>query len=129
MSDGLRVYIAGPYSHFDVALNVREAVRAGLDVLKAGHVPFIPHLYHFAHLLEPQPYDSWMTLDLQWLAACHCLVRLHGHSPGADREVERAKALGLPVYLDLAACLAALPPVRHGKETNDDRCRRRATGA
>ena len=105
----LRVYIAGPYTHFDVAVNVRAAVLAGVEIMKAGHLPFIPHLYHFAHFLEPQSYDAWLRLDLRWLEACHGVLRLHGYSPGADREVEKAKVLGLPVYYSIPECLKALP--------------------
>ena len=109
MGDVLRIYIAGPYSLGDVALNVRQAVLAGLEILQAGHVPFIPHLYHFAHYLCPQEYAVWCALDLQWLKACHAVLRLPGDSPGADREVEFAMTLGLPIYYGLEACLQALP--------------------
>jgi hypothetical protein len=110
MTDILRVYIAGPYTAGDVAMNVRQAVLAGLEIHKAGHVPFIPHLYHFAHYLCPQDYAVWCALDLQWLKACHCVLRLAGASPGADREVEFATVLGLQIYHSLPACLQALPP-------------------
>ncbi len=119
MADVLRVYISGPYTRFDVAANVRQAVLAGLDIVKAGHVPFIPHLYHFAHFLIPQPYAIWTALDLHWLQCCHCLLRLHGYSPGADREVERAKQLGLPVYYSIEACVQALP-IPSQKEQHDE---------
>lgn len=97
----MKVYVAGPLTMGDPMLNVRAAVLAGLEILSAGHVPFVPHLNLFAHYLVPQPYDTWLQADLQWLAACDCLVRLPGHSPGADREVERARVLGMPVYPDL----------------------------
>lgn len=109
MADVLRVYIAGPYTAGDVAMNVRQAVLAGLEIHRAGHVPFIPHLFHFAHYLCPQDFAVWWALDLQWLKACHCVLRLAGESPGADRELEFAKTLGMPVYYSLAACLQALP--------------------
>ena len=109
MTDLLRVYIAGPYTHGDVALNVRQAVLAGLEIHRAGHVPFIPHLFHFAHYLCPQDYAVWCALDLHWLQACHCVLRLYGHSPGGDREVEAAKVLGMPIYFSLPDCLRALP--------------------
>lgn len=99
------VYVAGPHTVGDVMLNVRTAVLAGLEILSAGHVPFIPHLNLFAHYLVPHPYDIWLQADLQWLAACDCLVRLPGVSPGADVEVERARVLGMPVYLGLPAFL------------------------
>ena len=109
MSDVLRIYIAGPYSAGDVALNVRQAVLAGLAIHETGHVPFIPHLFHFAQYLCPQDYAVWCALDLQWLKACHCVLRLAGDSPGADREVEFAMTLGMPVYFTLQDFLADLP--------------------
>ncbi|GAG05287.1 unnamed protein product, partial [marine sediment metagenome] len=35
----------------------------------------------------------------RWLEVCDCVLRLPGESAGADLEVERAKELGIPVYL------------------------------
>ena len=105
----LRIYIAGPYTSGDVAMNVRQAVLAGLAIHETGHAPFIPHLFHFAHYLCPQEYAVWCALDLQWLKACHAVLRLPGESPGSDREVEFAMTLGLPIYHGLEACLQALP--------------------
>jgi hypothetical protein len=101
----MRVYIAGPYTQGEQVEHVRAAVLAGIDIIRAGHVPFIPHCYHFADMIHPLPYETWMTVDLSWLAACDCLVRLPGASPGADREVERATQLGMPVYFGLATWL------------------------
>lgn len=112
MRAAMKIYVAGPYSQGDVAGHVRAAVLAGLAIRHAGHVPCIPHLYHFAHLLCPQPYEYWMALDLEWLAACDGLVRLPGESPGADREVERAQVLGLPVWQGLESFLLAHGPKR-----------------
>lgn len=110
----LRIYIAGPYTHGDTVLHVREAILAGMAILRRGHVPFIPHLYHFAHLLAPLPYEQWILLDLRWLETCHGLLRLPGHSPGADREADYAKQLDMAIYYSLVDCLAALPTVAGG---------------
>jgi hypothetical protein len=103
------VYIAGPYTHSDSADNVRAAILAGLDIFQAGHTPFIPHLYHFAHMVYPMSYERWMLLDLRWLQICHVVLRLPGDSPGADREVDFAKQLGMPIYFTLADCVRDLP--------------------
>ena len=106
----LRIYVSGPLTTGgDVAANVRRAVLAGHELLAAGHLPFVPHLCHFADVVLPQPYERWMQFDLHWIEACHCVLRLEGDSRGADREVDRAKQLGIPVYYGLAACLEALP--------------------
>lgn len=102
------VYVAGPYSHGETADHVREAVLVGLTLAERGFRPFIPHLYHFAHLICPHDYEWWMALDLSWLEACDCVLRLPGHSPGADREVERAHSLGMPVYHGLPSLYEAV---------------------
>jgi hypothetical protein len=103
-----RVYVAGPMSHGDEAVNIRTAVLAGVEIIKAGHAPFIPHLFHFAHFLEPQPYPVWIAMDLAWVEACDYLLRLNGHSPGADGEVAYARELGKTIFYDLNALLGAL---------------------
>jgi uncharacterized protein DUF4406 len=94
----MRIYVAGPYTKGDVAINVRNAIEAGNALLKAGHAPYIPHLTHFWHLVYPGPYEQWLALDLHWVRQCDALLRLPGESSGADGEVAEAKRLGLPVY-------------------------------
>jgi hypothetical protein len=95
---GKRVYVSGPYAKGDAAENVRRAVMAADELLRAGHVPFCPHLSHFWHLLCPKPREAWLQYDLEWLRACDAVVRLPGESEGADAEVEAARELGIPVY-------------------------------
>jgi hypothetical protein len=109
-----KVFISGPYSKGDVALNVREAVRAADRVWAAGFTPFVPHLTHLWHLISPHPYPDWLALDLEWLAACDHLVRLPGESAGADGEVARALALGIPVYEGVDEFLGRHAPGRGG---------------
>jgi len=103
----MRVYIAGPYTKGDVALNVRAAVEAGDVVLKAGHFPYVPHLTHFWHLVIPGPYTQWATMDLEWVRVCDALVRLPGESSGADAEVVFAERLGIPIFYSVKDFLAA----------------------
>lgn len=92
------VYVAGPYTHGDVAVNVRSAIEIGLVIIKAGLAPYIPHLSHFMHMHEPQQYECWMGVDMAWIEKCDALYRLPGYSPGADREVRHAKARQIPVF-------------------------------
>lgn len=93
----LYVYIAGPITLGDRTLNLRAAIMAGDAVLRAGHIPFIPHLSELWHLVCPHPADDWYRLDEHWLAKCDVLIRLPGESVGADNEVQLAKSLGLLV--------------------------------
>lgn len=94
----IRVYVAGPYTRGDVAVNVGRACAAALDLMEAGFAAFCPHLFHFLHLLRPQPYEFWIAQDLEWLDACDCILRLPGPSSGADGEVEVAREMEIPVF-------------------------------
>lgn len=112
MERRMRVYIAGPFRQGDQFGNVAEAVRVGLRIYRHGHVPFMPHLYGFAHYLCPQSDAVWLSLGLWELQACDCVVRLPGASLGSDAEVERAKVLGMPVFYGVADFVAQVPAVR-----------------
>ena len=94
----VRVYVAGPYSQGDVAVNVRNAFEAANRLADLGFAPFVPHSTHFWHMLFPRPYDFWLELDRQFLPTCAVVLRLPGPSKGADCEVELARDLGLPVF-------------------------------
>jgi len=108
MSERQFVFISGPYSQGDVAANVAEAIHAGDLVAKAGHVPFIPHLSHFWHMLHPHEYTFWLKQDMHWLGKCDCLIRLFGPSLGAEKEVLAAREAGTPVYRSVEAWLEAV---------------------
>lgn len=92
------IYVAGPYTKGDVAQNVREAIITGNNLHALGHMPFIPHLAHFWHLLIPHEIDYWYKYDMTWLEKCDAVFRFPGESEGADKEVARALELGMPVY-------------------------------
>jgi hypothetical protein len=93
-----RVYIAGPYTKGDVALNVRNAIEAGDRLYTLGYIPYIPHLTHYWHTIFPRPYEDWMQLDFNWVVVCDVLLRLPGESKGADEEVKLALENKIPVY-------------------------------
>ena len=101
-----KVYIAGPYTSGDVALNVRNAFATANTLADHGFAPFVPHYTHFWHMLYPRPYDFWLKLDKEFLASCDCLLRLEGESEGADVEEEHARSLGLPVFRSIHELVA-----------------------
>lgn len=103
-----RVYVAGPYTKGDVAVNVKNGIQAGNRIIAAGHAPFVPHLSHFQHMESPQPYETWMAIDFAWVEACDVLWRIPGDSAGADREVAHAIKLGIPVVYTLPELLEML---------------------
>lgn len=104
-----KVYVAGPYTKGDVAVNVRNAIRAANDLADLGFAPFVPHFTHFWHMLHPRPYEFWLELDNQFLPHCDAVLRLPGESGGADKEVALARTLGLPVFHDIGALDAHFP--------------------
>lgn len=59
----LRVYVAGPHTHGDVAEDAATAMYAADVRIRAGAAPFVPHLSHLQHMAHPQPYETWTALD------------------------------------------------------------------
>lgn len=96
MDRQLRVYIAGPYTKGDPAINTRTAMHLAHELLEMGFAPYCPHLSHFMHLLKPQSWDTWMDLDLAYLEVCDVLVRIPGESRGATIEEAYATKRGIP---------------------------------
>ena len=92
------VYVAGPYTHPDPVENTHNVIQVANQLIEAGFVPFVPHINLVWHLVTPKPPEYWYEWDLEWLERCDCLLRLPGESSGADKEVERAKELGIPVF-------------------------------
>ena len=96
-----RVYVAGPYTNGDVAVNVRRAYETANRLADLGFAPFVPHATHFWHMLFPRPYEFWLDLDNQFLPCCAAVLRLPGESAGADKEVNLARETGIPVFFKL----------------------------
>ncbi len=107
----LHIYVAAPYTPdtnnvHDAARiadrNVATAIRAGIEIIKKGHYPYIPHLTHFVHLRmnddEAQGNDYWYPFTLAWLKRCDALLFLSS-SKGADAELKYAQEHGLKVFL------------------------------
>lgn len=53
-------------------------------------------------MMFPRPYEFWLDLDNQFLPFCEGLLRLAGSSSGADKEVQLAKTLNIPVFTSIA---------------------------
>lgn len=102
----LRVYVAGPLTGPNpktIYDNIERAEKVGVDVIKAGHLPVVPHSLsqgvHEQHTAETGTelsWEWWMQFCERELATCDVLL-CYDRSPGADREVAHAIALGIPV--------------------------------
>lgn len=105
----MKIYIAGPYGRragqdeFTCLINVLKAIDAGRTLISLGHNPFIPHLFHYVHREwdDTPNEDMWLEICLAWVEDCDALLRLSGDSSGANREMERAKELSLPIYFSI----------------------------
>lgn len=106
-----RVYVAGPLSKPDPVQNTHNAITFGQLLLERGYCPFVPHTTLAWHLVCPNDYEVWMEWDFEWLKTCDALLRLHGESPGADREVALANSLGIPVFHQMSELERELLPV------------------
>ena len=104
----MRAYVAGPYSNGNVAANVRKAVKAGIELIEAGHAPYIPHLSHYIELQSKQDYDVWMEVGLKWLMVSDAMIRLSGESSGADVEALFAKTHEIPIYCSVEDFLQSI---------------------
>lgn len=96
-----RVYIASPYTNGDVAVNVRRQLETAHKIMDLGHIPVVPLFCHFQHMLFPRPYKDWLALGLEQVRSCDVVLRLDGHSPGADTETAFANELGIPVVCSI----------------------------
>ena len=94
----MKIFVAGPYTLGDIAINVRNSCIVAEKLVELGHLPFLPHLYHLWHLVSPHEYSYWTELDNAWLEQCDAILRLPGHSFGADNEIILANKLRFKIY-------------------------------
>jgi hypothetical protein len=99
------VYVSGPISS-DPEGHAVAAMGEAARLMDAGLHPFVPHLSVWWEKHHPRAYESWMAWDFAWLKRCDAILRLPGHSPGADREMAMARELGLPAFHSAADVIA-----------------------
>ncbi|MCB0713246.1 MAG: DUF4406 domain-containing protein [Ignavibacteriae bacterium] len=100
------IMVAGPYrSGSDNPVrwseNLRELNQVALEIFQRGHIPIIG-----VNLALPvidvagqEMYSElMMPISLALAERCDAVLRIGGASSGADREVERFRAKGLPIF-------------------------------
>ena len=92
------MYVAGPITG-DPWGCVRKAlvVEAWLD--EQGIDCYLPQLSILGEIVRHRAYEDYMRHGFNMLDRCDGLYRMEGASPGADREVEYAMQIGLPVAM------------------------------
>lgn len=91
------IYVAGPITG-DPFGCVRQSNEAFTALRDLGAIPFCPQWSVISEMVTDRHYEEWMAYDFDVIERSDGLVRLEGESPGADREVEHATALGLPIF-------------------------------
>lgn len=100
------IMIAGPYSSgaadaAERAKNLRALNDAALAVFQKGHTPVIG-VNMALPVIECAGEDRFeeiiTPISLALAERCDAILRIGGPSAGADREVERLRAAGKPVY-------------------------------
>ncbi|MGL6211988.1 MAG: hypothetical protein ACRC14_19350 [Paracoccaceae bacterium] len=116
MTTALMILIAGPYRSGTgddparMAANLVTLEAAAWPIFQKGHVPMIGEWAALPVLrgagggaVGSGQYDAVMhPVAHRLLAKCDGVLRLPGASVGADKDVEIARARGLPVWFDLA---------------------------
>ncbi len=95
------MYISGPYTKPDPCENTGKMMKVWDELYTLGFWPVCPLWSHFQHTFYPRPYQDWMDYDLEALDIFDAVLRLPGESSGGDKEVARAKELGIPVVYSI----------------------------
>jgi hypothetical protein len=121
MTKPLLILIAGPYrsgTNGDpdlIARNLARLEEASGPLFRLGHVPMIGEWVALPILrtLDPAHADDGDVMyetAHRLLQHCDAVLRLPGESTGADKDVEIAEQLGLPVYRTLEEVPAPATP-------------------
>lgn len=100
------VFIAGPISSSgEPGPNLHQAGKAAIYLLRHGLAPYIPHCTWIVDAIDPVNVRHWKRADLSFLYVSHAILRLPGHSVGADNEVNHAKLWGKLVFRSVEECV------------------------
>lgn len=99
----MRIFVSGPISaptESEIIANAEIAQHIAYELIKKGHVPFIPHLSVYTSYRDKISYEEWLAYDDVWLRQCEALFFIE-ESSGANRELSRAREWGLQVFYNL----------------------------
>ena len=88
----------------EVQQNVDRAIAAGNVIHDKGHYAFVPHLTHYLHIHYSCKVDRgvwYYDYDNTFLDHWATSFLYLAPSYGADKELDRAKKLGLKIYYNL----------------------------
>jgi hypothetical protein len=102
------VYIAGPYraaTPAGIELNIQAARALGLQAVRRGWAPIIPHCnFGLLDLVDPNIGDAfWLAATMEHMRRADAVLLVPGwqNSSGTQAEVREAERLNIPVYHSL----------------------------
>jgi len=96
-----RIYISGPITLGNRAHNIKQATDAALTLINAGFAPFCPHLSCYYPYANDLSHQTWIDIDLPWVAASDAILLLPGKSKGAEMECQHAQQHGIPIFKEI----------------------------
>jgi len=104
----MRIYQSHPYGRRrnltdgECQKNVDHSLEITRELIKRGHNPFNPLLWHYIHLgwHDSPDEEKYFHLVSGWIEACDVFF-YGGQADGVERELKIATDLGLPVYYSL----------------------------
>jgi len=101
----LRIYVSGAITaptEEEEHENCVKGDAVGLELEKLGHYVFVPHRWETRTVYpEGLGYENYMELDFSIIERWADTFFFMGSSPGANRELDLAKKLGLKIYTDV----------------------------
>lgn len=108
------VYLAAPYTHPDPVENTHWVCKTATLLWKLGYIPIVPHLSLLWHIVDPHPIQTWYAYTMALLSRCDVLLRLDGHSVGADGEVTYAAEHEIPIVVSVEELKILCPVTPRG---------------
>jgi len=84
---------------------MRRGIQMAIEVLRAGFAPFCPWTdYHYRLMSEGVTREMYHAQSIAWLEASDAVLVLENSedSAGTQKEIARARELGIPVYHSLS---------------------------
>lgn len=113
MVKGLKVYIAGALSQkelternpsevvVDYISNVSIMCKAAVKVREKGHYPYVPGLdFLLGFAASDWGEEDYRGIGVAFLEVCDAVLII-SWSWGVEKEVDRARLLGIPVFTDI----------------------------
>ena len=109
----MKIYVTYPYgrrkslTEEQCEANVQGAIGVARQLIKKGHIPFVPNLYHYVHKgwEETLNEDAWLTeILLPWIESCDALyydLTVNKGSEGCRIERQVAHDLGKEIFYDM----------------------------